>query len=299
MSVLVVGSVALDTIETENASANDSLGGSALYFSAAASFFNRVNVVGVVGTDFNFAEIDFLKNRNVDLSGLYIENGETFRWGGRYHRDINKRDTLFTYLNVFENFNPIIPQNYRNSDYIFLANIDPELQLQVLEQTKTPKCVVLDTMNFWISGKREKVLEVLKKSNIIILNDEETRELTENPNLLEAGRQILSMGPEYIIIKKGEHGAVLMGKHTYFCIPAFPIEVVVDPTGAGDSFAGGFVGYLSKTRRKNDLNIRKAIVYGNVIASFTVEDFSFNRLIQINEDDINYRFEKIKEMTKF
>ncbi|MFC2088619.1 PfkB family carbohydrate kinase [Calditrichota bacterium] len=299
MSVLVVGSVALDTVETTQNSVQDSLGGSALYFSSAASLFTYVNVVGVVGSDFNFADIEFLKNRNVDLSGLYIEEGKTFRWGGRYHQDVNKRDTLFTDLNVFENFKPNIPENYRQSEYIFLANIDPELQLQVLDQIKNPRYVVLDTMNFWISGKRDKVIEVLKRSNIVILNDEETRELTENPNLLDAGRQILTMGPEYIIIKKGEHGAVLLGKNTYFSIPAFPLENVADPTGAGDSFAGGFVGYLSKQQNNDESHLRKAIVYGSVIASFTVQDFSFKRLIQISDEDINYRFEKMKEITRF
>ncbi len=299
MSVLVVGSVALDTVETSQRTVNDSLGGSALYFSSAASFFTDVNVVGVVGSDFNYSEIEFLKKRNVDLSGLYVEKGKTFRWGGRYHRNINKRDTLFTDLNVFENFKPDIPQKYRDSKYIFLANIDPILQLQVLDQIKNPQFVVLDTMNFWISGNRKKVIEVLKRSTVAILNDEETRELTDNPNLIEAGRQILSMGPKYIIIKKGEHGAVLLSKNSYFSVPAFPLDHVADPTGAGDSFAGGFLGFLSKHKYNDEHNLRKAVVFGNVIASFNVEDFSFNKLKQISEKDIYSRFNIIKEITRF
>jgi sugar/nucleoside kinase (ribokinase family) len=298
MSVLVVGSVALDTIENQFGKVDDSPGGSALYFSSAASFFSPVNVVGVVGTDFDFAIIDFLKNRNVDLNGIYVEEGKTFRWGGIYHLDINKRDTTFTKLNVFQNFKPTIPKSYQNSEYIFLANIDPELQLQVLDQINNPRLVVLDTMNFWISSKKDIVQEVIKRSDIIILNDEETRQLTENPNLLEAGKQILSLGPKYLIIKKGEHGAMLLGKDSFFTTPAFPVKIVKDPTGAGDSFAGGFVGYLAKEKNMDNITLRKAVVYGSVIASFNVEDFSFNKLIQLNNDDLQKRFEKMREITQ-
>jgi sugar/nucleoside kinase (ribokinase family) len=298
MSVLVVGSIALDTIENQFGKVDDSPGGSALYFSSAASFFSPVNVVGVVGTDFNFGIIDFLKKRKVDLNGIYVENGKTFRWGGKYHLDINKRDTIFTDLNVFQNFKPTIPKNYQNCEYVFLANIDPELQLQVLAQIKKPKLVVLDTMNFWISSKKNIVEEVIKRSNIIILNDEETRELTEIPNLLDAGKQILSMGPSYLIIKKGEHGAVLLGKDSLFSVPAFPVQVVKDPTGAGDSFAGGFVGYLAREKNIAKSTLRKAVVFGSVVASYNVEDFSFNRLIKLTDVDLIERYEKMKEMTQ-
>ena len=298
MSVLVVGSVALDTIENQFGKVNDSPGGSALYFSCAASFFSPVNVVGVVGKDFDFNIIDFLKNRNVDLNGIYVEEGKTFRWGGKYHLNINKRDTTFTDLNVFQNFKPTIPKGYQNCEYVFLANIDPELQLQVLDQIKKPKLIVLDTMNFWISSKKNLVEEVIKRSDIIILNDEETWELTENPNLLDAGKQILSMGPTYLIIKKGEHGAVLLGKDSFFTVPAFPVQVVKDPTGAGDSFAGGFVGYLAREKNMGKATLRKAVVFGSVVASFNVEDFSFNRLKKLTDGDMQQRYDKMKEMTQ-
>lgn len=298
MSVLVVGSVALDTVENEFGIADDSPGGSALYFSSAASLFSPVNVVGVVGTDFDFSIIDFLKKRAVDLNGVYVEEGKTFRWGGKYHKDINKRDTTFTDLNVFQNFKPNIPESYKNSKYVFLANIDPELQLQVLDQINKPKLVVLDTMNFWISSKKNKVEEVIKRSNIIILNDEETREFTNIPNLLDAGRKILSLGPDYLIIKKGEHGAVLLGKDSFFTVPAFPVRTVMDPTGAGDSFAGGFVGYLAKENKTDSGTLRKAVVYGSVVASYNVEDFSFNKLVEINENDLQRRYNKMQEITQ-
>ena len=297
MSVLVVGSVALDTIENRFGKVDDSPGGSALYFSSAASLFSPVNVVGVVGTDFDFSIIDFLRDRNVDFEGMYSEEGKTFRWGGKYHFDINKRDTLFTDLNVFENFKPNIPENYKNSDYVFLANIAPDLQLQVLDQIINPKLVVLDTMNFWISGAREKVEEVIKRSDVIILNDEETREFTENPNLLEAGKEILELGPKYLIIKKGEHGAILLGKDSYFVVPAYPVDIVKDPTGAGDSFAGGFVGYVAQVNNLDNSTLRKAVVYGSIIASFNVEDLSFNRLKNLSRDDLQKRFNKMKEIT--
>ena len=261
MSVLVVGSVALDTIENRFGKVDDSPGGSALYFSSAASLFAPVNVVGVVGSDFDFSIVEFLKKRNVDINGIYVEEGKTFRWGGKYHPDINKRDTTFTDLNVFQNFKPAIPDSYKNSEYVFLANIAPELQLQVVDQISKPKLVVLDTMNFWISSQKDKVEVVIKRSDIIILNDEETREFTENPNLLEAGKEILELGPKYLIIKKGEHGAVLVGKDSFFTVPAFPVDIVKDPTGAGDSFAGGFVGYLAKEQNLNQSTLRKAVVY--------------------------------------
>jgi sugar/nucleoside kinase (ribokinase family) len=298
MSILVVGSVAYDTIENRFGKVNDSPGGSALYFSSAASLFSPVNVVGVVGSDFDFSILEFLKNRSVDLSGLYVEEGQTFRWGGKYHHDINKRDTTFTLLNVFENFKPNIPEAYKNSEYVFLANIAPDLQLQVLEQISKPKLVVLDTMNFWISSQKDILKEVIKRSDILILNDEETREFTENPNLLEAGKKILELGPKYLIIKKGEHGATLLGKSSIFTVPAFPVDVVKDPTGAGDSFAGGFVGYIAQQNNIDELTLRKAVVFGSIIASFNVEDFSFNRLKDLNLDELQERIFKLKEITR-
>lgn len=300
MSVLVVGSIALDTVKTPYGNADDSLGGSALYFSAAASLFGPVNVVGVVGSDFDASKISFLKKRQVNFNGLYVDSGDTFRWGGRYHKNLNKRDTLFTYLNVFENFQPKIPAQYRHADYVFLANIDPTLQLQVLDQIKNPKLVVLDTMNFWISGKRQMLEEVVKRCDILILNDEEARELSEEENLITAIKKISSIGkPKTLIVKKGEHGAALFHKNAFFYIPAYPIERVVDPTGAGDSFAGGFLGYIAKEKNHRLTTMKRAVVYGTTIASYNVEDFSFNRLKSLSTEEIETRFKEFKTLTRF
>ncbi len=299
MSLLVVGSIAYDTVETPFGKVEDSLGGSALYFSAAASLFGPVNVVGVVGSDFDASKISFLKKRGVNLDGLYMESGKTFRWGGRYYEDMNKRETLFTYLNVFERFQPRIPEAYQNSEYVFLANIDPELQLQVLEQIKHPKLVVLDTMNFWINGKRAQLENVLKRSNILVVNDEEAREMTGEFNLIKAIKRIVELGPQSVIVKKGEHGAMLYQNEKFFFAPAFPLEKVIDPTGAGDSFAGGFMGYLAKTNKTDFASLKKAIIYGSTIASFNVEDFSFNRLRSLTMEEIEQRVEGFKELTAF
>ncbi len=299
MSLLVVGSIAYDTVETPFGKVEDSLGGSALYFSAAASLFGPVNVVGVVGSDFDASKISFLKKRGVDLEGLYMESGKTFRWGGRYYEDMNKRETLFTYLNVFERFQPRIPEHYRQSEYVFLANIDPELQLQVLDQIEKPKLVVLDTMNFWISGKRNELEKVLKRCDIIILNDEEAREITSEANLIKATKRILDYGPKSVIVKKGEHGAMLYHNGHFFFAPAFPLEKVIDPTGAGDSFAGGFMGYIAKTDKTDFATLKKAVIYGSTIASFNVEDFSFNRLKTLTMEEIEERVKAFKELTSF
>jgi len=299
MSVLVIGSIALDTVETPHGNAEDSLGGSTLYFSAAASFFTPVDIVGVVGKDFDFSEIEFLKDRQVDTEGLIVEEGRTFRWGGRYKTNMNQRDTLFTHLNVFQNFNPVIPQRYRKDELIFLANIAPELQLEVLAQIDQPKLSVLDTMNFWISGAREPLMQLIKKVDVLILNDEELRELTNLTNMFESAHALLEMGPQAVVIKKGEHGAVLVGKDDYFLAPAYPVSKVVDPTGAGDSFAGGFLGYLATCRTIDHQNFRRAVAYGTVTASFTVEDFSFNRLKDITREDIEARVLSLRKMTAF
>jgi len=299
MSVLVIGSIALDTVETPHGNAEDSLGGSTLYFSAAASFFTPVDIVGVVGKDFDFSKIEFLNKRQVDTEGLVVEDGKTFRWGGRYKTNMNQRDTLFTHLNVFQNFNPVIPQRYRKDELIFLANIAPELQLEVLAQIEQPKLSVLDTMNFWISGAREPLMQLIKKVDVLILNDEELRELTNLTNMFESAHALLEMGPQAVVIKKGEHGAVLVGKDDYFLAPAYPVSKVVDPTGAGDSFAGGFLGYLATCRTIDHQNFRRAVAYGTVTASFTVEDFSFNRLKDITREDIEARVLSLRKMTAF
>jgi len=299
MSILVVGSIALDSVETPFGKVENSPGGSALHFSAAASLFAPVNLVGVVGEDFNLSLIDFLKEREVDLSGLMIEKGETFRWGGRYHQNMIQRDTLYTYLNVFENFQPVIPDKFQKSKYIFLANIDPELQLQVLENIDSPVLTILDTMNFWISGKRTALEEVINRTDIIILNDDEIRELTSEYNIHIAAKKLLKEGPKVLIIKKGEHGAILVSGNDYFATTAYPVDKVVDPTGAGDSFAGGFVGYLASCQKLSQKNYREAVVYGSVVASYNVEAFSFSRLKEIDRKKIDDRFSKFREMTNF
>ncbi len=299
MSILVVGSIAYDTVETPYGKVENAPGGSTLFFSSAASFFSPVNVVGVIGSDFDGSLLSFLKKRGVDFKGLSVESGETFRWGGRYHANMNKRDTLFTFLNVFERFQPRLPTSYKSSEYIFLANIDPELQLDVLSQLKQPRLVVLDTMNFWISGKRQALQEVISKSDIFILNDEEAHELTGENNLMKAIKAILAMGPKALVVKKGEHGAMLIYENQFFFAPAFPLEVVKDPTGAGDTFAGGFVGFLSAAGDLNMENLRQAVIYGSTLASFTVEDFSFNRLIGLTRDEIEERVDRFREITRF
>ncbi len=296
MSILVVGSIALDTVETPFGKVEDSPGGSALYFSAAASFFAPVKVVGVVGKDFDFEQIDFLRQRNVDLDGLMIEDGLTFRWGGRYKKDMNRRVTLFTYLNVFEQFSPQIPEHYQDSTYIFLANIDPELQLKVLQTVKSPRLTVLDTMNFWISGKRDALEAVIERVDVLIVNDEEIRELTGSVRLYHAADQLLKRGPRALVIKKGEHGAILVTDEGYFFAPAYPVREVTDPTGAGDTFAGGFLGYLAAQNEVSNHHLKNAVLYGSTVASFVVEDFSFRRLKNITVDDVHQRARELRQM---
>lgn len=299
MSILVVGSVALDSVETPFGSVTDALGGSALYFSSAARFFSQTNVVGVVGTDFDFSKIEFLKAEGVDLEGLIVEEGQTFRWGGKYHPEMNLRDTLYTDLNVFERFNPVIPDHYRESQFVFLANIDPTLQLNVLEMVDNPQLTVLDTMNFWITGQRDMLEKVLQRVDMVILNEEEVRELTEISNLYEAAKFLLKSGPKSLVIKRGEYGAVLITRNDYFFVPAYPVKKVTDPTGAGDSFAGGLLGYLASSEEINEETMRKALVYGTVLASFNVEDFSFEGLKTIRREDIEKRVEELRRMTCF
>lgn len=299
MSVVVVGSIAVDSVETDKRKVEKSLGGAAMYFAHAARYFTDVNLVGVVGTDYDVNDVAYLKDQNVNLDGLEVVEGKTFRWGGRYHKDMNQRDTLFTELNVFGDFQPKIPESYKNSDYVFLANIHPELQLDVLDQVNKPKCVILDTMNFWISGAREPLDRLLAKVDILIINDEEAKELSGEESLLKAQEKIKAMGPKTLVIKKGEHGALLFTESGIFASPAFPLENVEDPTGAGDSFAGGFVGYLAKTNDLSDDSLRKAVIYGSTLASFVCEDFSFTRLAGLKEDEINSRLDAFKELTRF
>jgi len=299
MSILVVGSAALDTVETPFGAVEDALGGSAIYFSAAASYFAPVNLVAVVGDDFPKEQIEFLKKKNVDFSGLEVADGKTFRWGGKYGFDLNDRDTLFTHLNVFEKFEPKIPDSYKNSEYIFLANIGPELQMDVLKQIQSPKLVALDTMNYWIGGNLPALRETLKLVDVLIINDSEVRQLAYEANLVKASKIVQEMGPKTLIIKKGEHGALLITQNSFFWAPAYPLEFIYDPTGAGDTFAGGFVGYMAKCDDISIENLKRAVVFGSTMASFCVQKFSLERLENLSDEEIRTRFNEFWQMTNF
>ena len=297
MSILVVGSVGLDSVETSAGQVENALGGSAIYFSVAASFFYKpIRLVAVIGDDFPQEHVTFLQTRGIDIEGLeQIQGGKTFRWGGRYTDDPNAAITLFTDLNVYGDFNPKLPVNYKNTPYVFLANINPELQLNVLQQTTDAKLIVCDTMNLWINNSRNALMRTLSKVDILIINDGEARLLTGESNLIRAARAILTYGPNRVIVKKGEHGAISLTESSFFSAPAYPLENVSDPTGAGDSFAGGFLGYLASTGDMSEETIRKAIIYGTVIASFNVEDFSLNRQRSLTRSEINRRYSEIQK----
>lgn len=301
MSLLVVGSLALDTIETPFGKAKEALGGSAVYISVAASYFTApIRLVGIVGGDFPQSAIDFLNERSIDLEGLeHIPEGKTFQWSGKYHYDLNVRDTLFTQLNVFEKFDPKIPDSYRRSKYVVLGNIDPVLQRRVLEQIERPRLVVGDTMNFWIEGKRDDLMETLKNLDVLIINDSEARLLAHEPNLIRAAKKIISYGPKILIIKKGEHGALLVTDNIIFSAPAYPMENIYDPTGAGDTFAGGFIGWLAKSDDVSDENLKKAVIYGSAMASFCVEKFSIEGLKDLTYLKIQDRFRAFKDLSDF
>jgi sugar/nucleoside kinase (ribokinase family) len=299
MSVLIVGSVALDTVLTPFGKNDEALGGSAVYFSLAASYFGQPRMVAVVGNDFPREYIQVLSARDVDLQGLEIVDGKTFRWAGEYGYDLNQRDTLATHLNVFEHFHPKLPASYRNSQFVFLGNIHPNLQLEVLDQISEPLFVACDTMNMWIENEREALCQLIKRVDAIVLNDSEARELAQEPNLAKAARKIHDLGCRKVIIKKGEHGCLFFTPHSHFSAPAYPLESVNDPTGAGDSFAGGFMGYLSQFGNIDDSSIRRAIIYGSVLASFTVELFGVERLLALSEDQISSRYDEFLEITRF
>ena len=299
MDILVVGSVAFDSVETPFGRGNDILGGSATYFSTAASFFTGVQLVAVVGEDFPVEHRDFLAARNIDLAGLQVAPGRTFRWKGRYGFDLNEAQTLETQLNVFEGFRPVLPENFRDTEVVFLANIDPELQLEVVRQVRRPRVIACDTMNFWIAGKREALLRTLGQVDILIINEGETRQLANQANLVKAARTILALGPKTLVVKRGEYGVLVFGEHSVFSIPAYPLEEVFDPTGAGDTFAGGFIGYLAATGNFSEATIRKATVFGSVMASFTVEDFSLDRLRTLSWPEIEERFRMFQALTAF
>lgn len=299
MSILVVGSVAFDSITTPFGVAENVLGGSASYFATSASFFTDVNLVAVVGDDFPQAHVDFLASRGIGLEGLQRKPGRTFRWTGKYEYDLNEAHTLDTQLNVFEQFRPQLPEEYREAEYVFLGNIDPELQLEVLTQVRKPRLIACDTMNFWIDGKREALLRTLKRVDTLLINEAEVRQLAQEPNLVKAAAIVRSFGPKTLVVKRGEYGVLMFGEHSIFSAPAFPLEEVFDPTGAGDTFAGGFVGYLAATRNLEENSLRKAIVFGTVMASFTVEKFSLDRLRELDFDAIEQRYRKIRMLTEF
>lgn len=299
MSVLVVGSVALDSVETPFGKTEDAIGGSGTFFSASASHLTKVNLVGVVGNDYPVDRLEPLRARGVDLAGLVHADGESFRWRGRYRHDLNAAETIETRLGVFSQFRPRIPEQFRRSPYVFLGNIDPRLQLDVLDQVEKPKLVACDTMNFWIESRRNEVIELLKRVDILLVNDGEARQLTEEFNLVKAARWILARGPKHVIIKKGEHGAFMFSPTTVFFAPAYPLESVFDPTGAGDSFAGGFMGYLARTGRTDEAAMRRAVVYGSTLGSFAVEKFSIDRLMEIERVDIARRLEEFRKLVAF
>lgn len=297
--IVVVGSVALDSIRTPFGEFDELLGGSATHFSCAASFFTKVGLVAVVGSDFPAGHIEFLKDRGVDLTGLETVDGRTFRWSGYYEYDLNTAHTLDTQLNVFEDFKPKLPKSFQDTDFLFLANIDPELQHEVISQTNEDAYSVCDTMNYWISSKPEELGEVIKKVDLCLMNDAEAREFCQTYSLLESAKKLIALGPDAVIIKKGEHGALLFTDSTHFAAPAFPIEEIKDPTGAGDSFAGGFLGHLAKTNDLSEPNIRRAIIYGSVMASFNVEGFGAERMATLTHQEIESRYELFRAITHF
>jgi len=299
MSVLVVGTVAFDSIETPFGSAERILGGSASYFALGASFFAPVRVVGVIGEDFPEEHIELFIQRNIDIQGIKREKGDTFHWRGRYHEDINIRDTLELRLNVLSGYVPRLPERYRDAEYVFLGNIDPAMQMEVLNQLDGMKLVVCDTMDHWIRERGEVLRKVLKRIEMLVINDSEARLLSGYNNIVRAARAILKMGPKVVLIKRGEYGVLQFSDSSVFATPAYPLEEVFDPTGAGDSFAGGFLGQLDRSRDSSQGGIRRAIVYGSVVASFTVEDFGVKRLTTASLHDIEERYQRFVQLTDF
>jgi sugar/nucleoside kinase (ribokinase family) len=299
MSILVVGSVATDRIETPFGTADRTLGGAATYFAASASLFQPVSVVGVIGTDFPEDELEFLRERGVDLSGLEKADGESFFWSGRYHFDLNSRDTLETRLGVFADFQPKIPEHCRDTEWVFLANIDPVLQLQVLDQVRAPRFTAADTMNYWIEGSRDALLELLGRVDCLLLNDSEARELSGDYNLTRAARWIRERGPRIVVVKKGEHGALLFTDEQTFFAPGYPLEEVFDPTGAGDSFAGGFMGWLAYAGGHDVDELRRAMIYGSATGSLVCERMGLDRMRDLDLDTVHDRVREFRRMMSF
>jgi len=299
MGIVVVGTVAFDTVETPFGKGENVLGGSATYFSTSASFFSDVSLVAVVGEDFPEEHLQFLRSREIDLQGLQRIPGKTFHWSGRYGYDLNEAQTLDTQLNVLMDFKPVLPAAYRTTDVLFLANIDPELQLQVLDQVEKPRLTACDSMNFWISSKPDALREVMKRVDIVVINEGEARMLTGEANLVKAARQIIALGCKRLVVKRGEYGVLMFTAETVFAAPAWPLEEVFDPTGAGDTFAGGFMGYLANTGDLSEEGIRQALVFGSVMASFNVEDFSLERMKKLTYQEIELRYRSFKGLTSF
>jgi sugar/nucleoside kinase (ribokinase family) len=298
----VVGTVAFDAIETPFGKTDKIVGGAATYICLSSSFFaNKLNLVSVVGDDFPSEAIQMLKNKNVNTKGLQIKEGKkTFFWSGKYHNDMNTRDTIDTQLNVLENFDPIVPNDFKDSEFLMLGNLMPSVQKKVLDQmTKRPKLIVLDTMNFWMDLFMDDLKEALKEVDVLTINDEEARQLSGEYSLVKAAKVILAIGPKYLIIKKGEHGALLFNNEEVFFAPALPLEEVFDPTGAGDSFAGGFIGYLAKTNDVSFENMKRAVINGSAMASFCVEKFGTQKLTEINQDDVDARINEFVNLVKF
>lgn len=301
MSVLVVGSIALDTVKTPFEEHADLLGGSASYAALGASFFSKVNLVGVVGTDFPPAHVEFFGSRDIDLAGLQTAEGKTFRWSGEYMLDMNVRETRSVDLNVFEHFTPTLPESYRDTPYVLLANIGPNLQNHVLDQMARPKFVIADTMDLWINIAKDELIRLLGRIDLLILNDSEARLLTQQTSLIRAGAAIQKLGPKYVVIKKGEHGALLFGENRFFSCGAYPLEDIHDPTGAGDTFAGGLAGWLAAQNGKaiNFDSLRQAVVFGSVLASYNVEAFSLERMRTLSMNDVDVRYEDFRIMQQF
>ncbi len=299
MPVLVVGSVALDSVETPFGKADEVLGGSATMFASSACHFGPVQLVGVVGSDYPVEKLEPLRAKGVDLAGLERAEGESFRWRARYRHDLNSAETLETRLGVFSRFRPQIPEAFRDAPYVFLGNIDPRLQLDVLRQVARPRLVACDTMNFWIESRRQDLLDLLAHVDLITLNDAEARQLSEEVNLVRAARWIMARGPRHVVIKKGEHGAFLFSGESVFYAPAYPLESIFDPTGAGDSFAGGFIGWLAATDDLSEANMRRAVVYGSAMGSFAVERFSNERTITLTLPEIDERVREFRQLVAF
>jgi len=297
--ILVVGSVALDTVETPFGKAEEVVGGSAVYFGSAASLFGHVQLVGVVGDDYPLDRLDFLRARGADLEGLEVAGGRSFRWSGVYDYDLNARRTLSTELGVFADFQPTVPDTFRSAEWVFLGNIDPALQHGILDQIDAPRLVACDTMNYWIERDRDTLLALLQRIDMLVINDSEARELSEDHNLARAARWILDRGPRHVVIKKGEHGAVLFHEDRVFFVPGFPLEEVFDPTGAGDSFAGGMLGQLARAGRVTERELRRAVVFGCALGSFACEAFGPDRLRDLSLHEVGSRVQGFLEMTRF